>query len=178
MLDATFHAVFEVITNSAVLPSVAPILTKAGNTVSDGEFAAWVTIACLIRPPGAEIVIVAILVTDKRLAPAVAVMALFPLPEAGLTVSQGWSDWTVQHVFDVIAKVVVLPAAAPRLPETGVSSSAGAAEIWVTSIVFGKTLVPDTVTVAMRFVVAGLADAVRRMVPFPLPEAGLTVSQV
>ena len=176
MLDATVQAAFEVITNSAMLPSNAPIFSKDGNTVSVGEFAAWVTIACLIRPPGAVTVIVAIRVTVKRLAPAVAVMVLFPLPEAGFTVSQDWSDRTVQEVFDVMAKVLVLPAAAPRFPNAGVSSSAGVAAFCVTSTVFGETPVPDTVTVAILLIVAGFADAVRRMVLFPAPDEWSAVS--
>jgi hypothetical protein len=92
MFDATFQAAFEVITNSAVLPSVAPISNNAGKTVKVGEFAPWVTVACRTSPPGAETVIVAIRVTVRRLAPAVAVRVLFPFPEAGLTVNHSWSD--------------------------------------------------------------------------------------
>jgi hypothetical protein len=136
----------------------------------------WVTVIFLVATPAPDTVTVAFRAVVCGLAATVRMIMPFPFPEAGLTVSHGWSDSAVQAIFEVTERVSALPAVDSRVAVAGVTDNIAPAADWVIVIFWVITPVPDTVTVAFRAVVCGLAAAVRMIVPFPFPEAGLTVN--
>jgi hypothetical protein len=92
-------------------------------------------------------------------------------------VIQAWSLAIVHAALETTFMEALLPAAGPTVSVTGLTERDVEAGDCVTITTREANPAADTVTRAPRAIVTGLAAAVRTIVPFPFPEAGLTVSQ-
>ena len=156
-----------------------------GDTVSEAAATVRVTLAVLVVPPPVT-VMVALLVPRAALRRLMlAVMVPLPEPEVGLTVSHDVLLLAVQLPFDVTVTDWLGGLDPPWTPEyvsdvgLNVMEVGGGATVNVTGT---ETLVAP---VALRVMVALYVPAVRVpvatlavSVPLPVPEDGLTVSQV
>ena len=118
----------------------------------------------------------AILAEARVFAANVAVIVPLPVPLAGFTVSHPELEEMVQLVFEVMENVVV-PVPDPTFRLNGVTASR-LIPLWLTVTNSGFTPVPETVIVPILAEASVLAEQVAVIVPFPLPLAGLTVSQL
>jgi len=162
----------------AELPSAAATSKLSGDTVNDTASADWVIVTDCEVTPLPETVTVAVRVVVVGLACTVTVTVPFPEPEEGLTVSQLWSEVTVQLMLDVTLNEAVLPFAAATFSVLDETERVAAPAAWMTVTVCDVTPLPETITVAVRVEVVGLACAVTVIELLPVPVAGFTESQV
>jgi hypothetical protein len=156
-LEATDQLILEITLNDAVLPFAAATFSMFVETESVAAPANWVTVTVCEVTPLPETVIVAVRATaDGR---GCAVMVTVPLPEplTGLTVSHVWLETADQLILDVTLNDAVLPFAAATFIVFVETERVAAPANWVTVTVCDVTPLPETVIVAERAEVVGLA---------------------
>ena len=161
-----------------MLPDAAETFAVFEETDKVASPAAWVTVTIFEDTPVAETVTVAERVVNVVLAKAVKVRVILPFADAGLTVSHTWFDEAVHVVLEVTATDAILPAVLETLAIFADTDNDASPAAWVTVTVLEDTPVAETVTVAERVVIVGLAATVKVIVPFSLAETGLTVNHV
>ena len=121
-----------------------------------------------------DTVIVAVRALTRLLDPAVMVIVSLPEPVVGLMFSHVTELAMLQSALDVILKVAVLLASAKIFSIGGKTDKLEPTCVTVTF--WSVTPVAVTVTIAVRVVVSGLANAVKVTAPLFEPDAGLTDS--